>query len=382
MKLYGYTSGLALIVSGDTTDAISEWQQPTYWQALDSVYQRSHEWAHPVGVKQSALWSSCPALDKPEGVKDVTCESATCMAVCEDGKVAMGRRRIKCRWKRKKGFFWKRELTECKGCNHLDSAIDSSSSYIDDWFRLPGWTGHVWHTEPEVYFKCQLNKKNVRICVASCRTPVIPAAIKVEEVTTQPTVTTTQFDPWAGFSCDRSSCPDFTTPVQTTIPTSTPPAWSCDRDSRFTCISSTTPIVSTTTDTITGPTLVPITVVEYPHLIYDIETKASDYVILGRKKFRIRCKCPRSDPDRACNWYQSDIKFTEDFLNNLNCDPPGELPTMEATTAMYSQFEEMCAIMGCPYCSNCPDYDNTILLHHTPDVTTTPVSDSTSARKK
>ena len=54
------------------------------------------------------MWSSCPALDKPEGVKDVTCESATCMAVCEDGKVAMGQRRIKCRWKRKKGFFWKK----------------------------------------------------------------------------------------------------------------------------------------------------------------------------------------------------------------------------------------------------------------------------------
>ena len=65
-------------------------------------------WAHPVGVRQSALWSSCPVLDKPEGVKEVTCESATCMAVCEDGKVAMGRRRIKCRWKRKKGFFWKK----------------------------------------------------------------------------------------------------------------------------------------------------------------------------------------------------------------------------------------------------------------------------------
>ena len=65
-------------------------------------------WAHPVGVRQSALWSSCPVLEKPEGVKEVTCESATCMAVCEDGKVAMGRRRIKCRWKRKKGFFWKK----------------------------------------------------------------------------------------------------------------------------------------------------------------------------------------------------------------------------------------------------------------------------------
>ena len=50
----------------------------------------------------------CPVLDKPAGVKDVTCEGATCLSVCENGKSAMGRRRIKCRWKRKKGFFWKR----------------------------------------------------------------------------------------------------------------------------------------------------------------------------------------------------------------------------------------------------------------------------------
>ena len=76
--------------------------------ARDQEDKTISRWAHPVGVRQSALWSSCPALDKPEGVKDVTCESATCMAVCEDGKVAMGRRRIKCRWKRKKGFFWKK----------------------------------------------------------------------------------------------------------------------------------------------------------------------------------------------------------------------------------------------------------------------------------
>ena len=67
-------------------------------------------WAHPVGVRQSALWSSCPVLDKPEGVKEVTCESATCMAVCEDGKVSMGRRRIKCRWKRKKRIFLEKGL--------------------------------------------------------------------------------------------------------------------------------------------------------------------------------------------------------------------------------------------------------------------------------
>ena len=215
-------------------------------------------------------------------------------------------------------------------------------SLIGDWFRLPGSTPSwqhpsFWHSEPDVYFKCHLNKKNVRICSASCRTQVIPTAAKVDEglheATPQPTATTIS-DPWAGFSCDRLTCqqttpnPTLTPPIITTTPLWH--GWSCDRDSRFTCAPSTTPIVSTTT--LTDQTILPITVVEYPHLIYEVETKASDYVIMGRKKFRIRCKCPRSDPDRACNWYQSDIKFTEEFLNSLRCDPPGVLPPMTTTT--------------------------------------------------
>ena len=27
--------------------------------------------------------------------------------LCDEGKVAIGKRRVKCRWTRKKGFFWK-----------------------------------------------------------------------------------------------------------------------------------------------------------------------------------------------------------------------------------------------------------------------------------
>ena len=213
-------------------------------------------------------------------------------------------------------------------------------SLIGDWFRLPGSTPSwqhpsFWHSEPDVYFKCQLNKKNVRICAASCRTQVIPTAAKVDEglheATPQPTATTIS-DPWAGFSCNRITCqPTTPNPTAHTPPTTTPlwHGWSCDRDSRFTCTTpNTTPVVTPAP----GQTVLPITVVEYPHLIFEIETKASDYVIMGRKKFRIRCKCPRSDPDRACNWYQSDIKFTEEYLNTLRCDPPGVLPTVTTTT--------------------------------------------------
>ena len=139
-------------------------------------------------------------------------------------------------------------------------------------------------------------------------------------------------NPWEGWSCDRDSrftCAGTTT----TSPNATPPGWypECHRDSRTCLISTTAPI--------TGPTLTPITVVEYPHLVYDVETEASDYVILGRKKFRIRCKCPRSDPDRACNWYQSHITVTEEFLKSLRCEPPTDSnpattnpPAMPATT--------------------------------------------------
>ena len=67
-------------------------------------------WGHPVG-KAAATWSLCPELTLPTGVAGKVCDGSTCMVVCEPGKVAMGRRRIKCRWKRSKGFFWKQVKT-------------------------------------------------------------------------------------------------------------------------------------------------------------------------------------------------------------------------------------------------------------------------------
>ena len=65
------------------------------------------QWGHPVGVRAAANWDLCPELTLPAGVAGTACQAATCMVVCEDGKVAIGKRRIKCRWTRKKGFFWK-----------------------------------------------------------------------------------------------------------------------------------------------------------------------------------------------------------------------------------------------------------------------------------
>ena len=98
----------SIAVSSQSIDSIAEWQQPTYWQALTAAGQSRSNWGHPIGIRVAATWSLCPALAIPAGVKDVTCSGATCMQICEDGKAAMGRRRVKCRWKRKKGFFWKK----------------------------------------------------------------------------------------------------------------------------------------------------------------------------------------------------------------------------------------------------------------------------------
>ena len=65
------------------------------------------QWGQPVGIRAAANWDLCPELALPSGVAGTACQGATCMVVCEDGKVAVGKRRIKCRWTRKKGFFWK-----------------------------------------------------------------------------------------------------------------------------------------------------------------------------------------------------------------------------------------------------------------------------------
>ena len=100
IQLFKYTA----IAAG----AAAEWQQPSYRDALEMIKTRSNEqWGHPVGVRAAASWSLCPELTLPTGVAGTTCQGATCMVVCDEGKVAIGKRRVKCRWNRKKGFFWK-----------------------------------------------------------------------------------------------------------------------------------------------------------------------------------------------------------------------------------------------------------------------------------
>ena len=81
------------------------------------------QWGHPVGVRAAAEWSLCPELALPAGVAGTACQGATCMVVCDEGKVAIGKRRVKCRWTRKKGFFWK---TVSRGSRTVRSLLDMS----------------------------------------------------------------------------------------------------------------------------------------------------------------------------------------------------------------------------------------------------------------
>ena len=94
----------------------AEWSQGTYWDAMAAANKKSGSWGHPVGVRAAADYALCPTLELPTGVASLACDGATCMAVCETGKLSTGRRRTKCRFKSKRGFFWKR-------VSHNDSYI-------------------------------------------------------------------------------------------------------------------------------------------------------------------------------------------------------------------------------------------------------------------
>ena len=125
----------------------ADWTQPNYYDARAASFQRQSGWGHPVGIKAAADWTMCPSLTPfPSGVASVNCDGATCMQICEAGKVSMGRRRIKCRWKRKQGFFWKRALSECKGC---DPETPTSS-------------------DANLSMTCAINTKGFNVCMARC----------------------------------------------------------------------------------------------------------------------------------------------------------------------------------------------------------------------
>merc|ERR1712154_237298 len=115
--------------------------------------QRSDvEWGAPVGVGNSRKWDDCPLIDENsiDGLHDdgLRCRGATCALKCQPGFLAVGRRRTKCRWnRRKKEWFWKNTLGSCRSC-----AVQDPES-----------------TDPLMTTECHTNaKNNRRWCKLSC----------------------------------------------------------------------------------------------------------------------------------------------------------------------------------------------------------------------
>ena len=59
-----------------------------------------------VDKRAAALWSLCPTLELPTGVDSVVCDQSSCVQVCQTGMRSIGNRKTRCRWNRKRGFFW------------------------------------------------------------------------------------------------------------------------------------------------------------------------------------------------------------------------------------------------------------------------------------
>ena len=51
---------------------------------------RSVSWGYPIGLNQAAYWQKCPTLSIPDRVKEIKCDGATCMSICEENYIAQG----------------------------------------------------------------------------------------------------------------------------------------------------------------------------------------------------------------------------------------------------------------------------------------------------
>ena len=114
--------------------ALAEWEKPTYWEALAMAKQRGADWGFPVGVRAAANWENCGTPTAAQGFdagEELECNGASCMLRCPLGQIAVGKRRIRCRWKRKHGFFWKSQLGNCQGCEPSDpSALGKFHNFV------------------------------------------------------------------------------------------------------------------------------------------------------------------------------------------------------------------------------------------------------------
>merc|ERR1712226_857689 len=99
----------------------AEWTKPSYYDFIykDQGQMRASgmaNWGHPV-VGSTRHWSDCPTLDVPEGALGLRCNAGTCALLCPGGSRATGRRRVRCRYTKKLGWYWKSKLGKCQTCD-------------------------------------------------------------------------------------------------------------------------------------------------------------------------------------------------------------------------------------------------------------------------
>ena len=106
--------------------AAADWTQPSYSEVFIGIKQRKGGWGHPV-VRGAADHSMCPALALPAGAESIECDQATCAVVCQPGwladKTSGLKRRTKCRWNKKSGFFWKEAVINIIAYKNLYSLL-------------------------------------------------------------------------------------------------------------------------------------------------------------------------------------------------------------------------------------------------------------------
>merc|ERR1711892_1114760 len=99
----------------------ADWAQPKYYEFInmDASKMRNHgmsNWGHPL-TGNTRKWSDCPTLPTPEGALGLRCNAGTCAVLCPGGSRAVGRRRTRCRYTKKLGWYWKEQLGSCQTCD-------------------------------------------------------------------------------------------------------------------------------------------------------------------------------------------------------------------------------------------------------------------------